>query len=80
MKVLATTTSIISLENVRRVNKNVSEIKHTHYGKPYTIAEYTIRIDYCDGGCEWIQCGEGDNAKDLCDAIFESIYDKLSED
>lgn len=80
MKVLMTLNSIISLENVRRVSKRVSETKHTSYGKAYTLIHYEILISYAGGhDSELIQCGHGDSAKDLCEATFCDIYKKLSE-
>lgn len=82
MKVLMTPNSIISLENVRRVERRVTETKHTSYGKPYTLTHYEIVVLYMGGNTmdnEYIQFGCGESAKDLCDTTFETIYKKLSE-
>ena len=79
MKVFMTPTTIISLENVRRVEKCITETKHTSYGKPYTVTHYEIVVLYMDGESESIEFGSGDPAKDLCNLAFEIIYEKLSE-
>ena len=80
MKMLMTPNSIISLENVRRVEKLVTETKHTSYGKPYTLTHYEILILYMGGqDSERIQFGHSASAKDLCEATFCDIYEKLSE-
>ena len=81
MKILMTPSSIISLENVRRVEKQVTETKHTSYGKSYTLTHYEIVIVYIGGqDSERIRFGHGTSAKDLCEATFCDIYEKLSED
>lgn len=82
MKVFMTPTTIISLENVRRVEKCITETKHTSYGKPYTLTHYEIVISYAGGDVldnERIEFGSGESAKILCDLAFETIYEKLSE-
>ena len=80
MKILMINNSIISLENVRRVEKLVTETKHTSHGKPYTLTHYEILILYMGGqGSERIQFGHSTSAKDLCEATFCDIYEKLSE-
>lgn len=79
MKVLMTPNSIISLENVRRVERKEYETKHTSYGKAYTLTHYEIVIVYTNDTSEHIACGTGNNAKDLCDTTFQTIYNKLSE-
>ena len=79
MKVLMTTNSIISLENVRRVERRITETKHTSYGRPYTLTHYDIAIIYSNDNSQHISFGTGDSAKDLCDATFQTIFDKLSE-
>ena len=72
--------SIISLENVRRVNRKVNQTKHTSYGKPYTLTHYSIEIVYCDGGSEFIEFGHEITSRDLCDTTFQIILEKLGED
>lgn len=79
MKVLMTNNSIISLENVRRVDKHISESRHTSYGKPYTVTHYSISIIYYNDGSEHIDCGENAADKTQCETIFQTIYDKISE-
>lgn len=79
MKVLMTPDSIISLENVRRVERRIAETKHTSYGRPYTLTHYDIAIIYNNDGSEHLSFGTGNSAKDLCDTTFQTIYDKLIE-
>ena len=79
MKVLMTTNSIISLENVRRVERRITETKHTSYGKPYILIHYDIAIIYNNDSSEHLSFGTGNSAKDLCDTTFQTIYDKLIE-
>ena len=82
MKVFMTSTAIISLENVRRVEKRITETKHTSRGKPYILTRYEIVIHYIGGNTlddEHIEFGNGDSAKVLCDLAFETIFEKLSE-
>lgn len=81
MKILMTPDSIISLENVRRVEKRTFETKHTSYGKPYVLTHYEILISYMGGQDEeLIQFGCDASAKVLCETTFHEIYAKLSED
>lgn len=78
MKVLMTPDSIISLENIRRVEKRIFETKHTSCGMPLT--RYEILISYMGGKDEeLIQFGDGNSAKVLCETAFHDIYAKLSE-
>ena len=79
MKVLKTNNSIISLENVRRVDKFTTTSKHTSYGKPYTITHHRIEVSYFNDEYVHIECGEDEAGKAQCDAIFNTIYNKLSE-
>lgn len=81
MKLIKTNNSIISLENVRRVNLDTYETKHTTYGKPYTISHYEIRIHYTDNlPCERIDCGEDASGKMAAETWFSKIADILSKD
>ena len=77
MKVLMTPSSLISLENVRRVTKKVSESNHTTYGQKYTITHHSIVIVYVDGESEFIECGEDKNGADMCEVTFANIHDIL---
>lgn len=79
MKLLMTTNSIISLEGVRRVERNVTESNHTSYGKKYTVKHYDITIIYCEGPAEHIHCGEGTTGEKTCAEYFTEIFNKLSE-
>lgn len=80
MKILMTLDSIISLENVRRVEKRVHESNHTTYGKKYTTTHHSIAIIYTDDKSEHISCGEGKSGADMCEATFASIYDILTKE
>ena len=79
MKILMTTNSIISLENVRRVERNVIETNHTSYGKKYTVKHFDITIIYCDNSSEHICCGEGNVGERTCAEYWLDIFNKLSE-
>lgn len=79
MKMLMTADEIISLENVRRVERRATESKHTSYGKPYTVKHYEILIIYTDGQAEHICCGEDTSGEKACAEYFKTIYEKLSE-
>ena len=81
MKLIKTANSIISLENVRRVDLNKSESKHTrNYGEKYTITDYTIFIHYNNNTCERIECGEDASGKMAAETWFSKIADILSDD
>lgn len=79
MKMLMTTNEIISLENVRRVERRVTESRHTSYGKPYTVRHYEILIVYTEGQAERIDCGENTPGENACAEYFKTIYETLSE-
>lgn len=79
MKMLITTNELISLENVRRVERKVVESKHTSYGKPYIVKHYEILIVYTDGQEERLCCGEDALGKKTCAEYFKTIYEELSE-
>ena len=79
MKLINTLNSIVSLENVRRVDLNKSESKHTrNYGEKYTITNYTIIIRYNDNTAEHITCGEDASGKAKADDLFAKIGAILS--
>lgn len=80
MKVLITPNSIISLEDVRRVERKEYATNYTSYGRAYTLVCYEIAIIYTNDTSERIIYGTGNSAKDLCDTTFQIIYNKLSED
>lgn len=79
MKLLMTTNSIISLENVRRVERKVTETNHTSYGKKYAVIHYDITIIYCDGSSEHVSCGEDSVGENVCAQHWSDIFNKLSE-
>lgn len=68
---------ILSLENMRKVELHTSTSKHTKMGKPYTVTEYCIWIDYTDGHSERIECGEDTEGKEKADSIFQRIITVL---
>ena len=81
MKLIKTANSIISLENVRRVDLNKSESKHTrNYGEKYTITTYSIFINYNNNTCERIECGEDATGAMAAETWFSKIADILSDD
>lgn len=80
MKLLVTTDSIISLEDVRRVERRVIESKHTSCGEKYTVKHYEIIIIYCDGTNEHVHCGDDYIGEKACAEFWLDIFDKLSED
>lgn len=81
MKVLKTNDYIISLENVRKVTRNISETKHTSRGTPYTLTHYQISIAYNnDTWGENIDCGTNSVGEKTCAELFQTIYEILSGD
>jgi Glu-tRNA(Gln) amidotransferase subunit E-like FAD-binding protein len=79
MKVLNTEKTILSLEDVRRVDLHVIESKHTSYGKPYTINHYDVIIAYTDQTSELIACGEDENGRVAANLLMDKIFAILSE-
>ena len=79
MKMLMTANQIISLENVRRVDRKMTESRHTSYGKPYIVKHYEIVIVYTNDTAEYIGCGEDTPGEKTCAEYFQTIYEKLSE-
>ena len=79
MKILNTEKSIISLEDVRRVDLLVFESKHTSQGKPYTIQHYDVLIVYTDKGSERIVCGEDEKGHATAKLLMDKIVSILSE-
>lgn len=79
MKILNTEKAILSLEDVRRVNLNVAESKHTSHGKPYTTQHYDVIIIYTDKTSERIACGEDENGRVTANLLMDKIVSILSE-
>ena len=68
MKIVIVNDSIVSLENVRRVDKKESHNKkENHY----------IVVTYCDKESEWIPFGYAD--KEYFEAVFQGIGAKLAQ-
>ena len=79
MKILNTEKSIISLEDVRRVDLQEAESKHTSHGKPYTIHHYDVVIVYTDKSAERIVCGEDEKGRVTANLLMDKIVSILSE-
>lgn len=79
MKILNTEKSILSLEDVRRVDLHVTESKHTSHGKPYTIHHYDVTIVYTDKTSERVACGEDENGHVTAKLLMDKIVEILSE-
>ena len=79
MKILNTEKSILSLEDVRRVNLYVTESKHTSHGKPYTIYHYDVIIVYTDQTNERVACGEDEKGRVTANLLMDKIVEILSE-
>lgn len=80
MKIIRTTNSIISLENVRRVECHESTSQHTSMGKKYTIDHYRISVVYCDDKSEHIECGENKEGQDKADRLMDKIFEILAKE
>ena len=79
MKILNTEKSILSLEDVRRVDLHVTESKHPSHGKPYTIHHYDVTIVYTDKTSERVACGEDENGHVTAKLLMDKIVEILSE-
>lgn len=79
MKLLITSKAIVSLEDVRRVEKHIYETSHTSYGERYTIRHHEIIISYNDKTCESIDCGNNAAGEKALAEYFQTIYNTLSE-
>lgn len=77
MKIIITKDSIVSLENVRRVDMKSVASTHTTYGKKYTVTDYRLDIDYNDNSSERINCGEDAKGKETMFELFYKIIDIL---
>ena len=69
MKTIMIGDSILSLENVRRVDREISHNKRE---------SHKIRISYCDGATEWAVIDYND--KEDLDTFFYAIRNILTED
>lgn len=79
MKILNTEKSIISLEDVRRVDLQEFESKHTSHGNPYTVHHYDVVIVYTDKTSERITCGENEEGRVTANLLMDKIVSILSE-
>ena len=79
MKILNTEKSILSLEDVRRVDLRVTESKHTSHGNPYTTQHYAITIVYTDKTSEHIECGEDEKGRVTANLLMDKIVAILSD-
>lgn len=80
MKIIRTTDSIISLENVRRVELITSTSQHTRAGQKYTIDHYQICIVYCDSKAEHIECGEDKAGEEKSNHLMDKIFEILAKE
>lgn len=81
MKLISTETSIISLENVRRVDLIISEDWHTSRGVPYVIKSYLILIRYENNEyTERIECGNNAKGETMSKEYMDTIKTILAQD
>ena len=80
MKIIRTTDSIISLENVRRVELDERTSQHTRAGQKYTVSHYSISIVYTDDESEYIDCGENKGGKDKANKLMDEIAEILTKE
>lgn len=66
MKVIMVNDSIISLEKVKRVNKNCCDLLNQTF--------YRIYIHYENGDTEMIECGEYKSGQNYQNEIFQKIF------
>lgn len=78
MKLVVISNSIITLEDVRRVDLHESTSKHVSHGKPYTVTDYELRIyrNHNATPTDFIHCDTQKEAKEL----MAEIADILSKD
>lgn len=76
MKILMTDNELISLENVRKVERKCHTTNHTRRGTAYSVDHYQITISYCgkDEFAEHIDCGEDAKGKAKAEELFSKIY------
>lgn len=80
MKIIRTTNSIISLEDVRRVEFRGSSSQHTRDGQKYIVDHYSISIIYTNDKSERIDCGENKDGKDKADRLMDKIFEILAKE
>ena len=79
MKIIRTANSIISLENVRRVEFRESTSQHTRAGQRYSIDHYSISIIYTNDKSEHIECGDNKAGEDKANRLMDKIFEILAE-
>lgn len=81
MKVIVTEDKIISLENVKSVEKrSIDEERHTKMGKPYYLYNTSIHINYFGGDTEIIYLDgytSPEAAKKELETLIQRIYVEL---
>ena len=80
MKFIRIDNSIISLENVRRVELNETTSQHTRSGQKYTINHYDVNVIYCDDNNEYIECGEDAAGADKSERLMNKIFEILTKE
>lgn len=80
MKMIMTHEGMISLENIRRVDKHCFITTHTSYGKKYEVSHLSIKLTYCDDYTSCINCGEDKTGLKLQETYLNEIYNILSKD
>ena len=80
MKVIKITNSIISLENVRRVERRKTTSQHTKSGQKYSIDHYSVSVIYTDDKAEHIECGRDADGQDRADRLMDEIFEILSKE
>ena len=80
MKVIRTANSIISLENVRRVELHESSSQHTRAGQKYTVDHYRVGIAYINDKSEYIECGENSDGEDKANRLMDRIFEILAKE
>lgn len=81
MKIIVTEDKIISLENVKSVEKrSIDEERHTKMGKPYYLYNTSIHINYFGGDTERIYLDgytSSETAKKELETLIQRIYVEL---
>ena len=80
MKIIRTTNSIISLEDVRRVELRGISSQHTRGGQRYTIDHYSIDIVYTNDKSERIDCGKNKDGEDKANRLMDKIFEILAKE
>lgn len=80
MKIIRTANSIISLENVRRVELYETSSQHTRSGQKYTVDHYSIGISYINDKSEYIECGENKDGEDKANRLMDRIFEILAKE